>query len=70
MEPETYLDHSIPEIWFEPADPRRLGVLLRRMILAILVVLTAGATILALTLSSRIAANEREAARSEVGGSF
>jgi signal transduction histidine kinase len=59
MEAERYPDQSIPEIWFEPADPRRLGVLLRRAILAILVVLTAGATALTLALGSRIAANER-----------
>ncbi len=53
------IDQSIPEIWFEPADPRRLAVLVSRMTIGILLSIAALSAVLLVTLNGRIAAGER-----------
>lgn len=59
MDRDRLTEPSIPEIWFEPADPRRLGVLLRRMIGALACTVAVVSVLLVLTLSNRIADSER-----------
>lgn len=59
MKPEGELEQSIPEIWFETVDPRRLGVLFRRIAGLFLFVVAVAAALMTLVLSNRIAEGER-----------
>ncbi|MEM9131163.1 MAG: ATP-binding protein [Actinomycetota bacterium] len=50
---------SIPEVWFEPADGRRLSVLVRRLLLGTALLVIAFAVVVVVVMSGRIKAGER-----------